>query len=203
MSLAKWRPFCLSLNILIKEICWLHPQSMRWGGCFTNVLWALQNILSEFVYCRYRIFCENFKLKLRMCAQSHAWGTCTKFQLEIRTINVISSIVYFHKIILESLWHVIETTSRSETQNVTPTFIMISLAPAWFHIDLSESIHVFFYMILPILSWTLHRSSQDQYESLLGFVRTRVLMSRSRLNNEATHGGWHFDIHRDFDTRGR
>ena len=38
---------------------------------------------------------------------------------------------------------------------------------------------------------------------LLGFVRTRVLMSRSRLNNGATHGGWHFDIHRDFDTRGR
>ena len=25
--------------------------------------------------------------------------------------------------------------------------------------------------------------------SLLGFVRTRVLMSRSRLNNGATHGG--------------
>ena len=38
---------------------------------------------------------------------------------------------------------------------------------------------------------------------LLGFVRTRVLMSRSRLNNGATHGGWHFDIHRYFDTRGR
>ena len=43
----------------------------------------------------------------------------------------------------------------------------------------------------------------DDYTSLLGFVRTRVLMSRSRLNNGATHGGWHFDIHRDFDTRGR
>ena len=38
---------------------------------------------------------------------------------------------------------------------------------------------------------------------LFGFVRTRVLMSRSRLNNGATHGGWHFDIHRDFYTRGR
>ena len=30
-----------------------------------------------------------------------------------------------------------------------------------------------------------------------------LLMSRSRLNNGATHVGWHFDIHRDFDTRGR
>ena len=37
-----------------------------------------------------------------MCAQSHALGTCTKSQLEILTINVIYSIVYFRKIILES-----------------------------------------------------------------------------------------------------
>ena len=44
---------------------------------------------------------------------------------------------------------------------------------------------------------------ETSLRSLLGFVRTRVLMSRSRLNNGATHGGWHFDIHRDFDTRGR
>ena len=43
----------------------------------------------------------------------------------------------------------------------------------------------------------------ESSDLLLGFVRTRVLMSRSRLNNGATHGGWHFDIHRDFDTRGR
>ena len=41
-------------------------------------------------------------LKICMCAQSHALGTHTKFQLEILTINVISGIVYFRKIILES-----------------------------------------------------------------------------------------------------
>ena len=42
------------------------------------------------------------------CAQSMAFGTCTKFQLEILTIN---GIVYFRKIILESSRNVSETTS--------------------------------------------------------------------------------------------
>ena len=39
-----------------------------------------------------------------------ALGTRTKFQFEIRTINVISSIVYFREIILESSRNVSETT---------------------------------------------------------------------------------------------
>ena len=72
------------------------------GGCFTNVSRALQDILSKFVYRRNRTSHENFKLKLCMCAQSHALGAHTNFQLEILTINVISGIVYFRKIILES-----------------------------------------------------------------------------------------------------
>ena len=45
-----------------------------------------------------------------MCAQSHALGTRTKFQLEILTTNVISGILYFRKIILESSRNVSETT---------------------------------------------------------------------------------------------
>ena len=45
-----------------------------------------------------------------MCAQSMALGTRTKFQLEILTINVISGIVYFREIILESSWNISETT---------------------------------------------------------------------------------------------
>ena len=45
-----------------------------------------------------------------MCAQSYALGTRTKFQLEIFTINVISGIVYFREIILESLQNISETT---------------------------------------------------------------------------------------------
>ena len=39
-----------------------------------------------------------------------ALGTRTKFQFEILTINVISSIVYFREIILESSRNVSETT---------------------------------------------------------------------------------------------
>ena len=45
-----------------------------------------------------------------MCAQSHALSTCTEFQLEILTINVILGTVYFRKIILESSWNISETT---------------------------------------------------------------------------------------------
>ena len=71
------------------------------GGCLTNILWALQNILSKFVYCRYRTSYKNFKQKLCTCAQSMALGTRTKFQLEILTIIVISGIVYFWEIIIQ------------------------------------------------------------------------------------------------------
>ena len=40
--------------------------------------------------------------------------------------------------------------------------------------------------------WHIFTISNGKYQVnmlLLGFVRTRVLMSRSRLNNGATHGG--------------
>ena len=40
--------------------------------------------------------------QIRQREWSHTLGTHTKFQLEILTINVISGIVYFHAIILES-----------------------------------------------------------------------------------------------------
>ena len=62
------------------------------------------------MYCRNCTSYENFKLKLCTSAQNHALGTCTKFQLEILTINVISDILYFHEIVLESLRNVSETT---------------------------------------------------------------------------------------------
>ena len=79
------------------------------GGCFTNVSRALQNILSIFVCCRNRTSYENFQLKLCSCAQSHALGTRTKFQFEIMTLNMITGIVYFREIILESSRNVSET----------------------------------------------------------------------------------------------
>ena len=79
------------------------------GGCFTNVSRALWNILSNSVYSKNRNSYENFKLKLCPCAQTNALGTRTKFQLEIITINVISGILCFRKIILGSSWNVSET----------------------------------------------------------------------------------------------
>ena len=66
-------------------------------GGFTNVSQALQDILSEFLCCTNRPSYEKSKLKLCMCAQSHALGTRTKIQLEILTVNVISGIMYFRE----------------------------------------------------------------------------------------------------------
>ena len=94
------------------------------GGCFTNVLWALQNILSKFMYCRNRTSYENFKLKLCTCTQSHALGTFTQFQLEILAINVIFCIVYFREIILES------SRNISESQPPGPSYLP-QLTPRW------------------------------------------------------------------------
>ena len=89
----------------------LHFKSQGVG--FTNVLQALQNILSKFVYCWNHTSYENFKLQLSMCAQNFALGTCTKFQLVILTINVISCTVCFHEIFLKSSWNISETTPWS------------------------------------------------------------------------------------------
>ena len=83
------------------------------GGWFTNILPALQNILSKFMYCKYHTSYENFKLKLCSCAQDHALDTRTKFQFEILTINVICGIVYFRNIILENSQNATETTPWS------------------------------------------------------------------------------------------
>ena len=79
-----------------------HP--WRAWGWFTNVSRALycDNILSKFVYYRNRTSYVKSKLKLCACAQSHALGASTNIQLEILTINMISGIVYFRDIILES-----------------------------------------------------------------------------------------------------
>ena len=83
------------------------------GGCFTSVSRALQNILLICVYRRNSTCGENFKLKFCTCAQSYALGTRTYFQLEMLTINMISGVVYFREIILESSRNVSETTHRS------------------------------------------------------------------------------------------
>ena len=90
--------------------------SVSWGW-FTKVSRALEDILSKFVYYRNLTSGEKFKLKLCTWAQSIALGTRTKFQLKILTINVISGIVYFREIILESSRNLSETTPRPSNQN--------------------------------------------------------------------------------------
>ena len=48
---------------------WAHKHVEKWihGGCFTNALHTLQNILSKLLQKSY--FYENFKLKLCTCAK--------------------------------------------------------------------------------------------------------------------------------------
>ena len=105
-SVTKPRSWCGWIEVCIHN----NTPGSQLGGCFTNVSRALQGILSKFVYCRNRTSYENFKLKLCTRAQSPALGTRTKFQLEILTINVISGMVYFREIFLESSRNVSETT---------------------------------------------------------------------------------------------
>ena len=80
------------------------------GGCFTNVLRALQNSLAKIYNTRKHIFGENFKLKLCACAQSMALGTRTKFKFEILIRSMIPAIHNFRENILESSRNIIETT---------------------------------------------------------------------------------------------
>ena len=72
------------------------------------------------MYCRTSACDQNFKLKLCTCTQSHALGTRTKFQLEILIINVISGVVYFREIILESSRNVSETTPQALRERNPP-----------------------------------------------------------------------------------
>ena len=84
----------------------------RVRGCFTNVSRALQNNLAKIHNTENHIYGENFKLKLCTCAQSHALGTRTKFQLEILIRTAISEIHKFQENILESLRNISETNAR-------------------------------------------------------------------------------------------
>ena len=108
--LSKQLMASLLVTLCVTQPQWVNAEAP--GSCFTNVSGALLDILSKFVHCKIRTTYVNFKLKLCTCAQSQALGTCTKFQLEILTINVISGTVYFREIILASSPNVSETTPR-------------------------------------------------------------------------------------------
>ena len=71
--------------------------------CITEIILLMRNSSWNFVH----------------VPKAKALGTCTKFQLEILIINVISGIVYFRKIILESLQNISKTTPRCWGQNIS------------------------------------------------------------------------------------
>ena len=73
--------------------------------CFTNILRALQNNIAKIHNARNHIYGKKFKLKLCMCVQSMALGTCTNFQLEIRIRSTVSAIHKFQ----EDVWRAHET----------------------------------------------------------------------------------------------
>ena len=94
------------------------------GGCFTNTCGALQ-ILSwnVCVCCRNRTSYENFELKLGTCAQNHALGTVSAWNSHL---YVISGIVHFHEIILESSRDVSETTPWSQYRIDTTAWVAVT-----------------------------------------------------------------------------
>ena len=117
---ASWvqesHPPCHYMNCLSPFIPWTK-------GLFHECLVSSPRHSQEFLYCRILTSYENLKLKLCTCSQSHALRTRTKFPLEILTINVIPGIVYFHEIILESLWNISKTT---------PNMTLMLSALVWF-----------------------------------------------------------------------
>ena len=103
----------------------LSPPKLRCLGVASLTFRELSKIFSQNLSTRYhRSFTsENFKLKLCMCARNHALGTCTKFQLEILNIYVISGIAYFREIILKNSWNVSETPPWHSLNSTYQTFL--------------------------------------------------------------------------------
>ena len=155
------------------------------GGCFTIVSRALQNILSKFVCCRNSTCDENFELKLCACAQSHALGTRTKFQLEIITINVISGVVYFDEIILESSRNVSETTPRVLMSEVCVLFWVRLI---WF------TCNVKWWWTISMWNMTYHRCEILQYNTNVNYyllkqvnIQLSAVIVRSNITRYCIH----------------
>ena len=102
--------FCISIPIPLQLIPRRENLANRAWGCVTNILWTLQYNLAKKHDNRKHIYGENFKLKLCMCAQSNALGTCLKFKLEILIKSMISAIHKFRENILKSSRNISEST---------------------------------------------------------------------------------------------
>ena len=75
------------------------------------------------MYCRNRTFYENFNLKFYTCAQSHVLGTRANFRFAVLTLNVITGIVNFREIILESSQNISLTKVSRALKNILSKFV--------------------------------------------------------------------------------
>ena len=106
------------------------------------------------MYCRNRTSYEHFKLKRCSCAQSHALGTRTKFQLEILTINVITSIIYFREIILESSRDVNETTPWPWLRSTLSECLLFYL---WYNPNIGLTQYIWTWQHMNVVFWWWRR----------------------------------------------
>ena len=90
---------------VLPEYSGISTRRIKVTGCYHFENQLLQNILSKFVHCKNN---ENFKLKLCTCAQSHAFGTHTKCQLEIIIIMWFLTLYIFTRL----LWRARETLMK-------------------------------------------------------------------------------------------
>ena len=104
-----------SFSFLYQLFCqYLVPKHLKSGknlGDVSLTFRELSKIFSWKLYITQIIFLMRISnLNFVRVPKSHAVGTCTKFQLEILSITVISGIIYFHDIILKSSRNASETT---------------------------------------------------------------------------------------------
>ena len=82
LTSTEYRPLEVALPYLVFKESYSHIfNTIKTWGRLINVLRVLQNTLSKFVYCTNCSSYKSSKLKLCMCAKSHALGTSPKFHL--------------------------------------------------------------------------------------------------------------------------
>ena len=89
-----------------------------------SLMQVLQNNLMKIYNATNYNYGENFKLKLCICVQSMALGTCTKLWLEILIRSMISDIHKFPENILESSLNIIETAPRPSVSTVLTKYAL-------------------------------------------------------------------------------
>ena len=112
LSGITWDDMLTTLLYCWCSILWIkHEVTVKTSGSISLTFHELSKIFFRNLCIADFILLLKFQAEPLYVCQSHALDTNKKFQLEILIIFVISGIVYFCEIILESLWIVSETTS--------------------------------------------------------------------------------------------